>query len=446
MSPSIAFITLTNTGYIEYTKNCLISLRKINCNYKLQCYCIGKEGHDILKTSGHDCYLINEEENSNFQTYRHDNWSKITYNKFRIIYNNLLEYDYVCITDGDITFENADFMNYLIENIKDNDLLIQSESLTDEEDFLLCSGFMFIKSNRHTINLFNPQLTEQYKNTKEWDDQVYINEIKDKLKFKKLPLDLFPNGRYYFKNYSTIKPYIIHFNWLIGHEKKEKMKEYNKWYINETAFLDDYYKKIIDMYDHGGENGGPSGWAALYYGVFSKIIRENGFKKCAEVGIGYGFHANEILTNTNIEKLYLIDPVKYYPDDVFAQDIMNFGGFDLLFKNIKKYLSIYESRYTLFRKESITVSNYEIEDGSLDAVFIDADHSYEAVSQDLQFWWKKLRIGGWLLGDDYASCWPGTTQAVNEFAKNNILDIEFLTKNSDGDGYPIYKFIKNKEI
>jgi hypothetical protein len=68
MNPSIAFITLTNTGYIEYTKNCLISLEKINCNYKLQCYCIGKEGHAILKTSGHDCYLINEEENSNFQT------------------------------------------------------------------------------------------------------------------------------------------------------------------------------------------------------------------------------------------------------------------------------------------------------------------------------------------------------------------------------------------
>jgi hypothetical protein len=446
MDSSVTFITLTNTGYVDYTKNCLISLEKINCTYPLQCYCIGKEGYNTLKNNGYDCHLIDQEENSNFQTYRHDNWSRITYNKFKIIYDNLLQYDYVCITDGDITFENPEFMSYLMKHIGEYDILIQSESMTDEEDYLLCSGFMFIKSNRHTIKLFNPELTAEYKNTKEWDDQVYINEIKDKLKYKKLPLDLFPNGRYYFKNASTIKPYLIHFNWLIGHEKKQKMSEYNRWYINRTTFLDDYYKKIIDFYDHGGENGGSGGWASLYYGIFSKVIRENGFKKCAEIGIGYGFHANEILTNTNVEKLYLIDPIKFYPNDVFAEDIMKYGGFELLFKNITKYLSFYANRYTLFRKESLSVTNDEIEDGSLDAVFIDADHSYEAVSQDLPFWWKKLRIGGWLLGDDYASCWPGTTQAVDEFAKKHNLPIEFLTKNPDGNGYPIYKFIKTKEI
>jgi hypothetical protein len=45
------------------------------------------------------------------------------------------------------------------------------------------------------------------------------------------------------------------------------------------------------------------------------------------------------------------------------------------------------------------------------------------------------------LGDDYASCHPGTTQAVNEFAANNKLNIEFLTK--PNGKYVIYKFVKN---
>lgn len=438
MSSSISFVTLTNTGYIDYTQNCLKTLEKIKCDYPLQCYCIGKEGFEKLTKKGYNCHLIDEEENSNFQHFRHENWSNITFNKFKIIYENLLKYEYVCITDGDITYENKDFMKYLIENIGDNDLLIQSESLTDEEDYLLCSGFMFIKSSEKTIDVFNPQLTQQYKDTKEWDDQIYINEIKDKLKYKKLPLELFPNGRYYFKHYSTIKPYLIHFNWLVGHEKKDKMKYYQKWIIDRTELLDEFYKNVIDVYDHGG------GWAGLYYGIFSKVIKENGFKKCAEVGIGYGLHANEILMNTDIEMLYLIDPVKYYPNDVFAEDIMKYGGFEKLFTNIMKYLSIYDSRYHLFRKESVTITNNEIMDGSLDAVFIDADHSYEAVTQDLYFWWGKLRLGGWLLGDDYASCWPGTTQAVDEFAYKNGLQMELMTKNIDGSGYPIYKFIKNK--
>jgi hypothetical protein len=47
------------------------------------------------------------------------------------------------------------------------------------------------------------------------------------------------------------------------------------------------------------------------------------------------------------------------------------------------------------------------------------------------------------VGDDYASCCPGTTKAVDEFAKNNNLSIEFLTKpNSTQPRYPIYKFVK----
>jgi hypothetical protein len=89
----------------------------------------------------------------------------------------------------------------------------------------------------------------------------------------------------------------------------------------------------------------------------------------------------------------------------------------------------------------LSITNDDIPDDSLDAVFIDGDHSYEAVIQDLPFWWKKLRVGGWLLGDDYASCCPGTTQAVDDFTRANNLNIEFLTK-GNGNNYPIYKFIK----
>ena len=55
---------------------------------------------------------------------------------------------YVCLTDGDIVFENNQMFDYLLNNIKDNDLLIQSEGIDTEE---LCSGFMFIKSNKNTI-------------------------------------------------------------------------------------------------------------------------------------------------------------------------------------------------------------------------------------------------------------------------------------------------------
>ena len=132
--------------------------------------------------------------------------------------------------------------------------------------------------------------------------------------------------------------------------------------------------------------------------------------------------------------------MQFYPNDVFVTDVIKYGGFEKLVKDIKIHLKNNDTRYTWYRKPSLTITNDEIQDEILDAVFIDGDHSYEAVSKDLPFWFKKLKKGGWLLGDDYASCFPGTTKAVNEFKDINNLDIKFLYK--PNNKYPIYAFIK----
>ena len=233
----IAFITLTNTGYIDYTLNCLKSLKNINFDHELHCYCIGKAGKEILETQGYKCTLIEDEKNSNFQKFREGNWADIVFNKFNIIHENLLKNDYVCFTDGDIVYENPEFMNYLLENIGENDILIQNDAMADNSFSNLCSGFMFIKSNPTTLNLFDPKIAEtkkkQWENNQKfiWGDQEYINEIKKNLKFDTCPLKLFPNGKYYYNNASTITPYLIHFNWVSGHQKKQKMLSYKKWYI-----------------------------------------------------------------------------------------------------------------------------------------------------------------------------------------------------------------------
>ena len=109
------FITLTNSGYIDYTLNCIESLKKINATPKLHCYCIGKEGYDNLKEKKVNVTLIDDENNSNFQKFREGNWSSIVYYKFIIIHENLKKYPYVLFTDGDIVYENKDFYKYSID-------------------------------------------------------------------------------------------------------------------------------------------------------------------------------------------------------------------------------------------------------------------------------------------------------------------------------------------
>ena len=223
------FITLSNSGYIKYTLNCLESLKRVGLPAQiLHSYVIGKEGYTNLKKSGYKCTLIDDEKNSNFQEFRTGNWGDITFNKFKIIYENLLIYKYVCFTDGDIVFENKDFLQYLKNNIGTYDILVQSEG-NEYEDF--CSGFMYIKSTEVTRSIFNPENVKPHKRENQWDDQIYLNEIRKTvaLNFKKLPLELFPNGKYYYQN-SNLKPYLIHFNWLVGDQKENKMKHYGKWY------------------------------------------------------------------------------------------------------------------------------------------------------------------------------------------------------------------------
>ena len=54
--------------------------------------------------------------------------------------------------------------------------------------------------------------------------------------------------------------------------------------------------------------------------------------------------------------------------------------------------------------------------GPIDGLYVDADHTYEAVLADLRAWWPHLRIGGLLAGDDYHNPnYPGVARAWDAF-------------------------------
>jgi predicted O-methyltransferase YrrM len=52
--------------------------------------------------------------------------------------------------------------------------------------------------------------------------------------------------------------------------------------------------------------------------------------------------------------------------------------------------------------------------GKANFIFIDADHSYEAVKADIAAWSKRLAPGGTIAGHDYDAHWPGVMRAVDE--------------------------------
>lgn len=53
------------------------------------------------------------------------------------------------------------------------------------------------------------------------------------------------------------------------------------------------------------------------------------------------------------------------------------------------------------------------QDESIDFAFIDADHSYEGVTEDIKCWYPKIKKGGVLAGHDYD--WPSVKSAVTNY-------------------------------
>ena len=76
-------------------------------------------------------------------------------------------------------------------------------------------------------------------------------------------------------------------------------------------------------------------------------------------------------------------------------------------------------------------------DEYFDLIYIDADHSYEGCSRDLNDWYPKLRHGGYFLGDDYRrkhipAVRFGVIEAVNEFTEKHGLSLFHLPRDNWG--------------
>ncbi|WP_228042674.1 MULTISPECIES: FkbM family methyltransferase [unclassified Tychonema] len=149
------------------------------------------------------------------------------------------------------------------------------------------------------------------------------------------------------------------------------------------------------------------------YKFIPELIQKFNLKVGAEIGVAFGGHSEAILSNTNLELLYGID--SYQHCDSY-DDPMNLpqADFDILCETTKNRLAVFGDRFRLIRSNSQQAIGQI--DGLLDFVYIDAEHSYQGVWQDLCTWYSKIRVGGLISGHDYGHiAFPGVKQAIDEF-------------------------------
>jgi hypothetical protein len=134
------------------------------------------------------------------------------------------------------------------------------------------------------------------------------------------------------------------------------------------------------------------------FSEFPKRLRKLGFKVGAEIGVARGFYAKCLFIRIPKLKLYLIDPWKSYGDYVEHHDDKGQVILDACLEKAKERLKGYNVEF--IRKTSMEAVK-DFKDESLDFVFIDGNHSFEYVVEDIAQWSKKVRKGGIVSGHDY---------------------------------------------
>lgn len=142
-----------------------------------------------------------------------------------------------------------------------------------------------------------------------------------------------------------------------------------------------------------------------------KIINMLGLKKGVEVGVRGGHHSEMLCQN--IENI-----------DLACVDIWE-GAAEKWLPVAKEKLYPYGARFYI--KPSMDAVR-EFEDNSLDWVYIDANHEFDFVMQDLIEWSKKVKPGGIVAGHDYDKAhMKGVVPAVDLYSKMHHIEYWFIT-------------------
>jgi SAM-dependent methyltransferase len=162
---------------------------------------------------------------------------------------------------------------------------------------------------------------------------------------------------------------------------------------------------------------------------------------CAEVGTYRGDFAAVILRASRPRQLYLVDAWEHRSEQEYEG--ASYGGYasagqdgmDAMYESVVERfrMAIDDGTICVKRARSLEAAASFAEQ-SLDWVYIDADHSYEAVKRDLEAYYRAVKPGGYLAGDDYGQedRWfgQGVTRAVDEFADGRgeltVIGTQFL--------------------
>ena len=144
--------------------------------------------------------------------------------------------------------------------------------------------------------------------------------------------------------------------------------------------------------------------------LWVEFIRSLGLQRMAEIGVYRGDLATGLLQRCkSLTSYYMVDPWRHlagwnkpanHDDSLLEQ----------FFQEAKAKTDFAEGKRVILRGKTTEVID-KIPDGELDLAYIDADHTLKGIAIDLIRVYPKVRVGGFLGGDDFSiSIWEHATK------------------------------------
>ena len=343
-------------------------------------------------------FIDYERNNTYFHFTDYQTPDDVAFNRLKVFDYNLTEYENILYIDVDlwINLDLTPIFNMCLDNNKLY-AVVEDYRFTNhyrppfslgtytEEDI-----DFFTKNNIHT---FNSGLL-MFKNTKNMK-----NHFQDVLNLR----TVFPDGQfteqpylnYYFNRHNLVDTNVIvpskNYYYITDENYNDELDLSNHFchFIGNTFSGDikltrikNYNKK--NMYNHRDD---------LINSLNSRIPNGKG----VEIGVFKGDFSKNILTNWN-GTLYMVDV--WRPLGGEYEDSSNHSEHKDAYQQTMDNIRGFEDRGIMIRGTSKVTSEI-FEDESLDFIFIDANHAYDFVVEDINLWFPKLKKGGIFSGHDY---------------------------------------------
>lgn len=287
-------------------------------------------------------------------------------------------------TDGKVTVEDKEY--FFKMGLKD---FPQDKPFTNENGLGVGTGFLYIKHNV-LERMWNNDFVRKMGKPFNYIQMNNGDEIKEDLAFairaKELGIDVWCDPRT-----------------NLYHLGKQK--------INKQIHIDFEYRNQLYGNDiEGWMSFNELNW--LYHTVKNKNIG-----KIAEIGSWKGRSTHALLSATN-ESVYAIDHFKGSPDEIETthKEAKEKDIYSIFADNVGKFKNL-----EVIEQASNAASKY-FNDNYFDMVFIDGDHSYESVKQDIELWNPKVKR--LICGHDFN--FPSVNKAVTEYFGNSVKNYESI--------------------